>query len=222
MRAAERAPAILVLSDRGLFRDSVVELLEGHGFPRAAGATTAAFLDRRGDRGAPDLVLVDLDREQRDPRDVLHALRDAWPAATVVAVGTPTQLAATASDADGWIAEEPEASAVRFPAMAAALRRPHVGRLRFPMPAAVRKVLPTWQSLTPRERQVLGLLACGLNNDDLADALGVSERAVKAHITHLLEKFGVDRRGQLSLIACHAGLHGDDDGRCQEILGLAS
>jgi DNA-binding NarL/FixJ family response regulator len=153
---------------------------------------------------------------------VLGAVREAWPAATVVAVGTPLQLAAVASEADGWLEEAPAPRGRRLRAIAAAVARPHEGRLRFPMPAEVRKQLPTWRSLTPRERQVLGLLGCGVANDDLAGALGVSARAVKAHVTRLLEKFGVERRGQLSLIACHAGLRRPADGRCGDAPRLAS
>lgn len=68
--------------------------------------------------------------------------------------------------------------------------------------AAVR----TWASLTPRQRQVLGLLGCGMENLKIAASLGISERAVKAHISGLLGKFAVGNRTGLALVSCRAGV----------------
>jgi len=51
--------------------------------------------------------------------------------------------------------------------------------------------------LTPRQVEVMQLLAKGHTNRQIADALGVSERAVKAHVSLLLEKFGVPNRAGL-------------------------
>jgi DNA-binding NarL/FixJ family response regulator len=53
---------------------------------------------------------------------------------------------------------------------------------------------------------VLGLLGCGVENSKIAASLGISERAIKAHVSALLEKFHADNRTELALIACRAGL----------------
>ena len=55
--------------------------------------------------------------------------------------------------------------------------------------------LALWR-LTPREREVLDLLADGLSNRQVADRLGLSEKTVKNHVTGLLAKLGLDRRAQ--------------------------
>ncbi len=78
-------------------------------------------------------------------------------------------------------------------------RRPHVsselGRNRH-----------RWSQITTRQRDVLRWLAIGCDNRHIASRLKVGERAVKAHVTALLEVFEVDNRTEVALIAYRAGL----------------
>ncbi|HEX5991921.1 MAG TPA: LuxR C-terminal-related transcriptional regulator [Thermomicrobiales bacterium] len=60
--------------------------------------------------------------------------------------------------------------------------------------------------LSPREREVLALLAEGLSNKAIAAALFVSPNTVKTHVASLLTKLGVDNRAQLAIIAAQRGL----------------
>jgi len=202
-----RRPCIFVLSDRAIFRDCLLCFLQRQGFRDVVGSVSiVGFARRPGGCRAPDLVLLDLRQEKADPRDLLRLARKRWPQATLVAMGTPLEVAAHAGAADGYLAL-PRARARDVVAIAAALERPHRGPLRFPVSPAVERERARWRTLTTRERDVLDLLVSGADNLKMAAMLGVSERAVKAHITRLFEKFEVENRTELALLACHAGLH---------------
>ena len=65
--------------------------------------------------------------------------------------------------------------------------------------------------LTPREIQVLRLLTTGVENDEIADSLGISLNTVKTHIQHLLDKTGFASRTQLAIQARITGFVIGDD-----------
>ena len=60
--------------------------------------------------------------------------------------------------------------------------------------------------LTPREREVLGLIGRGMANKVIARELSLSEKTVKAHVSSILAKLGVTDRTQAALYAVRAGL----------------
>jgi len=60
--------------------------------------------------------------------------------------------------------------------------------------------------LTPRQREIMGLIAEGLTNAQIADRLGVSERTVKNHLTDIRRKLGLRNRVQIAVWAVRHGL----------------
>ena len=60
--------------------------------------------------------------------------------------------------------------------------------------------------LTSREMDVLGHLATGLSNQEIADALGVSVTTVRTHVSSILRKLNLENRTQAALYAMNAGL----------------
>jgi NarL family two-component system response regulator LiaR len=62
------------------------------------------------------------------------------------------------------------------------------------------------ERLTPRETEVLGLIARGLSNKRIALELGLSEKTVKTHVAHVLAKLGVADRTQAAVYAVRGGL----------------
>jgi len=72
------------------------------------------------------------------------------------------------------------------------------------LPAQLTAVAP--MALTPREHQVLELLAEGLSNKEIGAQLGVSPHTAKFHVTALLDKFGAETRTEAVVLAARAGL----------------
>jgi DNA-binding NarL/FixJ family response regulator len=64
----------------------------------------------------------------------------------------------------------------------------------------------TIEDLTPREMDVLRLMAQGLGNRDIAERLDVNERTIKSHVSTILSKFGVTNRTEAVTYALHRGL----------------
>ncbi|APY88414.1 DNA-binding response regulator [Streptomyces alfalfae] len=62
------------------------------------------------------------------------------------------------------------------------------------------------EGLTDRERQVLALVARGLNNTEVADALGLSPLTAKTHVSRIMGKLGARDRAQLVIVAYESGL----------------
>jgi NarL family two-component system response regulator LiaR len=101
------------------------------------------------------------------------------------------------------------ADAVRKAARGEAVLHPRVaGHL---MDALRRGAMPSTQaleSLSQREREVLGLMAEGLSNQQIADQLGIGEKTVKTHVSNVLAKLGVSDRTQAAVFAWKAGMKG--------------
>jgi len=62
------------------------------------------------------------------------------------------------------------------------------------------------EAMTPRELEVLRLLARGKANKEIAAALAISERTTKSHVSHIMAKLGVQSRTQAALFAVQSGL----------------
>jgi two-component system response regulator NreC len=63
----------------------------------------------------------------------------------------------------------------------------------------------SYESLTPREKEVLGLVAQGLTNQQIADDLVISARTVETHRAHIMDKLGFKKRSELVKYALRKG-----------------
>jgi len=197
-----RTPPVVVISERALVRDLLVDFLRHHGFPGAtSGAGSIALFRALPERG-PGLVVIDVGHSREETDELLREVRRHRPEATLVAIGSPTRLAAHASDADGWI--ELSDSGDRIAALAGALGRPRGRADTLRASARVEREIRLWRTLTARQREILGLVGCGVTNARLAAALGITERTVKAHVALLFHKFEVENRTELALVAYEA------------------
>jgi len=96
--------------------------------------------------------------------------------------------------------------------MLAAIRKVHAGD-SYLSPGLSTKLVDQMQArshgtrvLTAREQMVLGLMASGLSNREIAGSLAITERTVKFHVTAILNKLGADNRTQAVALASRRGL----------------
>lgn len=195
--AVSREPTISLLSRERLFREGILELLHGSGFHHVDVFADSRTLRTAAHARAPEVIVVDIDHERDDTMALVRALRHELPDAHLVAVGAPLRQAAMNSTIDASV-ESPDAG--RYD-LAAAAR----GRARPRSVAAIRE-LRRWHLVSPRQRDVMRWLAVGLDNEAIAAKLRIGVRAVKRHITKLLDLFQLTNRTELALLADHAGL----------------
>lgn len=163
----------------------------------------------------PDVALMDV----RMPR-----LDGIAATAAIVAEGLAQVLVLTTFDLDeyvydalragasGFLLKDASAAellaAIRTLAAGDALLAPRVTRTviaQFTRRADPRRTPPALERLTPREREVLALVADGLSNDEIAAELVLSAATVKTHIGRLLAKLDARDRAQLVVIAYQSG-----------------
>ncbi|HEY7076054.1 MAG TPA: response regulator transcription factor, partial [Solirubrobacteraceae bacterium] len=156
-----------------------------------------------------DVVLLDLVMPKLDGLAALRALRERAPEARVIVLtsfGDDDRLFATLrAGAAGYLLKDVEpADLVR------AIRTAHAGQSPL-SPAVAARVIDELahggghraapEELTPRELEVLRLIARGRSNKVIARELGMAEKTVKTHVSHLLAKLGLADRTQAAVYA---------------------
>jgi DNA-binding NarL/FixJ family response regulator len=167
----------------------------------------------------PDIVLMDVRMPDLDGISATHELLDAFPEVRVVIVTTFEQddyiFGALRAGASGFLLKRtrPEelVAAVHTVAAGDSLLSPSVtSRVIERMaqqPASDVATDARLEELTPREREVLELVARGLSNGEIAAALVVEESTVKTHVRRMLAKLGARDRVQAVIFAYESGLN---------------
>jgi DNA-binding NarL/FixJ family response regulator len=161
---------------------------------------------------SPDVVLMDLLMPGMDGVTATAAITRRYPEMEVVAMTSSTQTdmvhRALQAGAAGYLLKDAEADEVASAIRAACRGEVHLD------PAIARELTrsllapqpQTVHSLTEREREVLVLVADGLSNQQIADALVISERTARTHVSNILSKLGVASRTQAALLAIREGV----------------
>jgi len=208
---------VVVADDSVLLREGVVRLLEEKGFDVVAQAGDAEDLIRKVNAHKPDVAVVDIRMPPTNTDDGLRAaleIRASHPNTGVLVLsqyveeGYALDLVGDSAGGVGYLLKDRVADVDRFvesvkrvaeggsaldPEVVAQL----VGRARRDDPLA---------ELTPREREVMELMAEGRSNNAIAAEMTVTERAVEKHVTSIFGKLGLppapeDHRRVLAVLA---------------------
>lgn len=212
---------VMVVDDQALVREGLMTLLEAAAdITPVAAASDGEEAVVLAARHRPDVVLMDLHMPRVDGVEATRRIRAAQPDTEIVVLTTHADeasiLDALQAGARGYLTKDAGIAEISRAIHAAAghqavldpvvhsrlLAAATAGARPAPAPTS----LP--DDLTPREAEVLSLIARGLSNAEIADTLVVSEATVKTHINHVFAKIGARDRAQAVHYAYTHGLAG--------------
>ncbi|AOO76311.1 response regulator [Latilactobacillus curvatus] len=156
----------------------------------------------------PDAILMDLVMPEMDGIEATKTILKAWPEAKIIILTSfiddekvyPAIEAGAASYILKTSTAEEIANTIRKTAQGQSVLEPEVtnkmmNRLTHPAEPKL------YEDLTNREREVLGLIAKGRSNQEIADELFITLKTVKTHVSNILAKLQVDDRTQAAIYA---------------------
>ncbi len=198
---------VVVADDSTLLREGVVRLLEEAGLEVVGQAADGEELLRKVRAHKPDVAVVDVRMPPTHTDEGLRAAREIRAELPEVAVLVLSQyvevayareLLAESAEGLGYLLKDRVAD---VGALTDAVRRVGTGGSALD-PEVVSQMLgrrrqdDPLEQLTPREREVLGLMAEGRSNASIAAELVVTERAVEKHVTGIFAKLGLEAGGE--------------------------
>jgi DNA-binding NarL/FixJ family response regulator len=209
----------VIADDQALVRTGFGMILAADGIEVVAEAVNGADAVAAVRRTRPDVVLMDIRMPELDGLEATRQIMAGGADGTRVLILTTYDLdhyvyAALTAGASGFLLKDvtPEhlVASVRLVRSGDALLAPTITRRlieRFaPRDEARATLHRDLSELTPRELEVLQLLATGLSNAELADRLTLSATTVKTHVARILSKLGLRDRVQAVVLAYETGL----------------
>jgi DNA-binding NarL/FixJ family response regulator len=212
---------VLVADDQSMVRAGFRRLLADEpDIDVVAEADTGVEAVDKAARFGPHVVLMDIRMPQLDGIEATRRILAADPAARILILTTfdldDYVYEALRAGASGFVLKDdpPEQliAAIRTIAAGDALLSPAITKrvikqfARTPHPTPPRE----FDALTAREREIFRLIADGLSNAEIGQALFISETTVKTHVTHLFQKLNVRDRVQAVVLAHQTGLAGPE------------
>ena len=208
---------VLIIDDHALFRVGLKGLLEQRNIEVVGVAAGGKEGIELASELKPDIVLLDLRMPEMGGLEVLKVLREKVPDIPIVVLTTSDEEAdlikSLRSGAQGYLLKDMEPDE-----LVGALRDIEKGKnvVAQNLTDALARMVQgdttfeddegPFSSLTPREHEILCLLADGQSNKLIARNLGISDGTVKLHVKAILRKLGIHSRVEAAVIAVEQGL----------------
>ena len=213
----ELAPRVVIADDQTLVRGGFRLILGSAGIDVVAEAADGAAAVAAALKYQPDVVLMDIRMPEMDGLEATKRILASRTDVRIIILTTfdldQYVYAALSAGASGFLLKDvsPEhlIAAVRMVRCGDALLAPSITRRlveRFAPREGSGMASGDLSALTPRELEVLGLVARGLSNAELAAALTLSEATVKTHVARILAKLQLRDRVQAVVLAYETGL----------------
>ncbi len=200
--------SVLIVDDHPVVRQGIKTFLETHGELEVKGtAANGEEAIKAVKELQPDVVLMDIVMPGMDGIEALSRIKTMSPKTRVIAItsfdNNDKVFPAIKAGADGYLLKD-----VLPNDLVQAIKSVYMGKPAL-HPDIAQKLMvsfsngrpSTVEELTPRESEVLELVACGLSNDEIADKLIISDKTVKTHVSNILHKLNLTRRTQAALYA---------------------
>ena len=206
---------ILIADDHAIVREGLRALLGTEPeFELVGEATDGMEAVDKFRTTKPDIILLDMMMPRKDGLGAIHDIMKDDPNARILVLTSFAEddkvFPAIKAGALGYLLKDSSPQE-----LLQAIHNVHNGEASL-HPTIARKLMrelnqpsslpPTTDPLTEREVDVLRLVAQGLSNDDIAEQLVVSERTVRTHVSHILDKLHLANRTQMALYAVREGI----------------
>jgi DNA-binding NarL/FixJ family response regulator len=201
---------LLIADDHPVVRDGLRGMLANEAdFEVVGEAASGAEAVLLTERERPDVVLMDLQMPGVDGATATAEITERFPGTRVLVLTTYDTdadiLRAVEAGATGYLLKDAPRERL-FPAIRSAARGETVLAPTVATRLVNRMRVPAEEALTSREVEVLGLVARGSSNADVAASLFISEATVKTHLLHIFGKLGVDDRTAAVVSALERGI----------------
>lgn len=214
--------SILLVDDHVILRQGLRSLLSSERDFRVVGeANDGLEALACAERWRPDIVVLDLRMAGLNGWETARQIRQRYPATKVVVLSMYAKeayvLEALRSGAAAYVLKDSTANQLVH-----AIREALAGRLYLSPPLTERAIefyyektqnnkLDLYETLTPREREILQLTAEGNTSAEIAKRLAISPRTVEVHRAHLMHKLGLENQAELVRYAIRRGIMSVED-----------